>query len=85
MKTIKILFISFLAIVLMSFQCEAEEPTTQNDCDCVTTYYTLPVGANNFQWYNTEEDVNNELDCEDAMENIMYTGTGNMFYQVTCE
>ncbi len=62
MKTIKILLISFLAILLMSFQCEAEETeTTAGDCDCVTTYYTLPVGASSFQWYNTEEDVNNEL------------------------
>ena len=86
MKTTKILLISFLAIVLMSFQCEADEQTTnQNDCDCVTTYYTLPVGASSFQWYNTEEDINNELDCNDAMPTIQHTGQGQMFYQITCE
>ena len=85
MKTFKILLISFLAILLMSFQCEADEQEVQQYCDCVTVYYTLPVGSQSFQYHSTQEDINNELDCVDEMENIQYTGQGQMFYQVVCE
>lgn len=86
MKTIKILSISFLAIVLMSFGCEAEEVETQTNCDCITTYYTLPIGSSTYQWYSTGDPNDIDLDCEDETNGIIPVGgASTMFYKVECE
>ena len=80
MKTIKLLAISML---LMSFSCSKEE--LKQDCDCVTTYYTLPVGQSQYQWYSTGGMNDDELTCDDAMSTPLHTGQSNIFYQVTCD
>lgn len=86
MKTIKILFISFLAIVFMSFSCEAEEVEAQTECDCITTYYTLPVGSSTYQWFTTDYDNDNLLDCDDETNGIIPVGgASTMFYKIECE
>lgn len=81
MKTFKILLISFLAILLMSFQCEADEQEVQQDCDCVEIRYTLSPGDITYQYHST---INrNDLDCEDETNSIQYTGTFHT--QIVCE
>jgi len=81
MKTIKFLA---LAMLLMSFSCTPGEVET-NDCDCITTIYRLPVGANAFQWHSTGLPDDDELTCDDAMDSPQYYQAPNYFYQVTCE
>ena len=82
MKTIKILSISFLAIVLMSFQCEAEEPTTQTtDCNCVEVRYTLSPGDIAYQFHSRIDRP--DLTCEDETTTISFTGTYHT--QIVCE
>ncbi len=80
MKTIKILFISLLAILLMNFQCEADEPTTQ-DCNCEEVRYTLSAGDITYQYHSTIP--REDLTCEDETNTINYNG----FYhvQIVCE
>lgn len=83
----KILKLLALAMLLMSFSCSNDDEDTRlasEDCDCKTTYYTLPVGGS-FTWYNTDFDNDNLLDCDDVTGEILYTGNGQMFYEVTCE
>ena len=81
----KKVFLLLLAFALMSFQCEADEQPTQNDCDCVTTIYRLPVGSSNFTWFQTGLPNDDELTCDDAMDIPLYYSAPNYFYQVTCE
>lgn len=84
MKTIKLLAISML---LMSFSCSTDETERelQQDCDCVTTIYRLPVGSSTYTWYQTGLPDDDELTCDDAMEIPLYYSAPNFFYQVTCE
>lgn len=82
MKTIKLLAI---AMLLMSFSCTPDEAPTQNDCDCVTTIYRLPVGSSTYTWYQTGLPNDDELTCDDAMEIPLYYSAPNFFYQVTCD
>lgn len=82
MKTIKILFISFLAIVLMSFQCEAEEPTVQTtECNCVEVRYTLSPGDTGYQYHSTINRT--DLTCEDETTTINYNGSYHV--RIDCE
>ena len=82
MKTIKILSISFLAILLMSFQCEAEEPTTETtECNCEEVRYTLRPGDISYQFHSRIDRP--DLDCEDETSLIQYTGTYHT--QIVCE
>jgi hypothetical protein len=75
--TIKILLLTFLLT-----SCSADE-VEKNNCDCITTYYTIEPGVSAFQWYGVTPSP--ELSCDDAMKNKVSTGVGNMFYQVVCE
>lgn len=81
MKKIKILFISFLAILLMSFQCEADEATAQKQCDCDEVRYTLSPGDITYQYHSRVDRP--DLDCEDETASIQYTGTYHT--QIVCE
>ena len=81
MKTIKILSISFLAILLMSFQCESEEATTETQCDCDEVRYTLRPGDISYQFHSRIDRP--DLDCEDETSSIQYTGTYHT--QIVCE
>ena len=81
MKTIKILSISFLAILLMSFQCEEDEPTTETECDCEEVRYTLSPGDISYQFHSRVDRP--DLDCEDETSLIQYTGTYHT--QIVCE
>ena len=83
MKTIKILSVAF---ILMSFQCTPDEIEKETQCDCVTTYYTLPIGSQSFQWYSTGDTNDINLDCEDETNGIIPVGgASTMFYKVECE
>ena len=81
MKTFKILLISFLAILLMSFQCEADETTTETQCDCDEVRYTLRPGDISYQFHSRIDRP--DLDCEDETASIQYTGTYHT--QIVCE
>lgn len=81
MKTFKILLISFLAILLMSFQCEADEQTTSTECNCEEVRYTLSPGDITYQFHSRIDRP--DLDCEDETNSIQYTG---MYHtQIVCE
>ena len=78
MKTLfKILLIS-----LILGSCSADEVAKQN-CDCITTYYTIEPGTSGYTWHGVTPSP--DLSCDDEMNNILSTGEGNNFYQVTCK
>jgi len=82
MKTTKILLISFLAILLMSFQCEADEPATQTtECNCEEVRYTLSPGDIAYQFHSRIDRP--DLTCGDETASIQYTGTYHT--QIVCE
>ena len=82
MKTIKKLLISFLAIVLMSFQCEAEE-TTEDTCDCYKQTW-LRYGQNEWYFNGAEQFYSN--DCSDDGDIVGgYSGQGYTYeYRIEC-
>ena len=79
MKTIKLLA---FAMLLMSFSCSPEDEVINNDCDCVTTIYRLPVGTSTFTWHQTGLETDVDLNCDDDMERPLYYSSPNYFYQV---
>ena len=81
MKTFKILLISFLAVLLMSFQCEADEQKIQSECNCEEVRYTLRPGDITYQFHSRIDRP--DLDCEDETSLIQYTGTYHT--QIVCE
>lgn len=79
----KLLLILLLAVSLMSFQCEADEPTTQ--CDCYTQTW---VRWQNNEWYHNGNSVFYSNDCEDDGKEVgqPYSGQGYSYkYIVNCE
>lgn len=82
MKTIKILLISFLAILLMSFQCEAEE-TTEYTCDCYKQTW-VSYQTNPFEFNGAEQFYSN--DCSDDGDIVGgYSGQGYTYeYRIKC-
>lgn len=83
MKTIKILLISFLAILLMSFQCEADEATGEI-CNCYKLTY---VRYQQNEWYHNGSKIWYSDDCTDDGDIVGgYSGQGYTYqYRVECE
>jgi len=79
MKTIKIIILLAFASLLMSSGCSTDDEPVL--CDCVETQYTLPPGANAYQYFSTI--LRPDLDCDDEKLNISYNG----FYhtKIECE